>query len=68
MEREWQRFIFSPNRKIPNLVCSGGQCGDSFMKEVCGLPEGWFTTRGKSVKLREYHLNYGSAVQQNHLP
>ena len=47
---QWQRFIFSPNHKIPNLVCWGGQCGDNFMKEVCGLPQGWFTIRGKSVK------------------
>ena len=29
--REWHRFIFSPNHKIPNLLCWGGQCGDSLM-------------------------------------
>ena len=43
-------FIFNPDHEIPNLVCWEGQCGDSLMKEVCGLQQGWFTTRGKSVK------------------
>ena len=48
--RECQRFIFNPNHSISNLVCWGGQCGDRFIKGVCGLSQGWYTTRGKSVK------------------
>ena len=36
--------------KFPTWCVERGQCGNSFMKEVCGLPQGWCTTWDKSVK------------------
>ena len=46
----------APTTEFPTWLYWGGQCGDRFMMEVCGMPDGWYTPRGKwnkgiSVKL-----------------
>ena len=51
--------------KFPTWCVEGVSVGTALLKDVCGLRQGWFTTWGKSVKYREYHLNYGFDVQQN---
>ena len=46
-------LYLAPTTKFPTWCVSRVSVGphtDSFMKEVCGLPQGCFTTRGKSVK------------------